>query len=401
MLNFPRQLRQETWCGMTRIGLGLLLLGLTVWPIKAIAEARPGIKPPTTASPDYPHLSFRSQSFGEGPRAYWLFEPTEPKPDKAPVLVFNHGWQAMNPGVYGAWIEHLTRQGHIVIYPRYQADWTTPAEAFLPNALAAVLDALDVLETGPGRVRPDHDQFALIGHSAGGNLAVQMAAVALESGLPTPRAVVAIMPGEVVYQAEPSPSQMPAETLLTVAVGDQDRIVGDYVARRIFNEAVAVPADRKLFVLYRSDRRGPVPIIADHVAPTAALSALDSGEGPLRVLQMGLARRDLLDRFGFWRLTDLTLEAAFSGQSLAEATDDGDLLRDLGRWSTGLVVQPPIVGTDLTSIPRVFPINGAKLIPWQPTEFFRLLFGGSEAEPESASEPIAEIQSQCLLELEP
>lgn len=351
------------------------------------ATARPRVAAPATA---YPHGSFRVQAVGEGPRAYWVFEPDEPRPDRAPVVVFNHGWMAMNPGVYGAWIEHLARRGFVVIFPRYQSDWSTRPTEFLPNALAAVRDALDVLETAPDRVRPDRERFALIGHSAGGNLAAQMAAIARVAGLPTPRAVLAIMPGEVMHQPEPSPSAIPAETLLVVAAGDQDRVVGDFVARQLFAGATAVPPERKLFVLYRTDRRGPVPMVADHVAPTAKLPRLDSGDGPLRPMQMSLARLDLLDRFGFWRLADLTLDAAFAGRSLAEATRGGELLRDLGRWSTGLVVTPPVVGTDLAAIPKVFPANGAKLIPWQPAEFFRQLLSEGGPGPEVA--PVADTE---------
>ena len=48
-----------------------------------------------------------------------------PTPEVAPVVVFNHGWFAVNPGVYGAWIEHMVRKGRIVIAPRYQRDWST------------------------------------------------------------------------------------------------------------------------------------------------------------------------------------------------------------------------------------------------------------------------------------
>ena len=66
----------------------------------------------------------------------------------------------MNPGVYGAWIEHLVRSGQIVIYPRYM-DVDTPVPDYLPNAVAGIVDALGVLEivprareAGPLAVRP-------------------------------------------------------------------------------------------------------------------------------------------------------------------------------------------------------------------------------------------------------
>ena len=116
-----------------------------------------------------PHRGVKRYEIGQGPRSYWIFEPDEPKPDgRAPVVVFLHGWFAVNPGFYGAWIDHLVRDGRIVIFPRYQNDVGTMPQDFLPNALAAIRDALGVLHDGVGHVRPDPARFALIGHSAGG-----------------------------------------------------------------------------------------------------------------------------------------------------------------------------------------------------------------------------------------
>ena len=114
--------------------------------------------------------------------------------DRAPVVVFLHGWFAVNPGFYGAWIDHLVRDGKIVIFPRYQNDVGTLPQDFLPNALAAIRDALGVLHDGVGHVRPDPSRFALIGHSAGGNLAAQIAAVAADphADLPLPQALVIV-----------------------------------------------------------------------------------------------------------------------------------------------------------------------------------------------------------------
>ena len=175
-----------------------------------VVAAVPGL----SVKVNYPHRSVRRSEFGQGGKAYWLFEPAEPKPRSAPVVVLNHGWLAVNPGAYGAWISHLARSGKIVIFPRYQAAALTPPRDFLPNAIEAVHDALEVLDTGRGRVRPDLSKFALIGHSAGANLAAQMAAVAQENHLPIPRAVIAMMPGEVRAFRDPKLSQIPSKTLL-------------------------------------------------------------------------------------------------------------------------------------------------------------------------------------------
>ena len=314
----------------------------------------------------YPHKTFQRKEFGWGATSYWLFEPADPKPESAPVVVFNHGWLAVNPGAYGAWIEHLARSGKIVIYPRYQTDALTHPADFLSNALAAVTDALDVLDTAPGHVRPDRSKFAVIGHSAGGNLAAQMAAVASDVRLPMPRAVIALMPGEVQPSREPDLARIPANTILVVTVAEDDRVVGDARGREIFTLARAIPRERKKFVFYRSDHHGTPRLIAHHLAPTAHHAGIDSGDGMFLGFQKNNAELNAFDTAGFWRLADATLAAAFTGKTLDEATGRGALFRHLGYWSDGQPVERPIVGDDLSVMPRVSPFNGARLVKWSP-----------------------------------
>jgi dienelactone hydrolase len=343
-------------------GVGIALLTALVTTARA-ADPPPGDR---SIPALYSHQSVRRQEYGAGARSYWIFEPADPTPERAPVVVFHHGWLAVNPAAYGAWIDHLVRRGHIVIFPRYQHDWNTKPADFLPNALAAVHDAFDVLETSPKHIRPDRARFALIGHSAGGNLSAQMAAVARESGLPPPRAVIALMPGEVQPIREPRLEQIPATTLLVVAAAENDRVVGDVRARQIFSETSAIPPSRKKYILYLTDLHGHPRLVADHLSPTAAYRGFDTGDGVLRGFQMSRAEVNAFDRAGFWRLADITLAAAFAGQTLDEATDRGELFRHLGYWSDGRAVNRPIVGDDLSTIPRVFPTNGLRLIKWTP-----------------------------------
>jgi pimeloyl-ACP methyl ester carboxylesterase len=313
-----------------------------------------------------PHHGVKRFEIGQGPRSYFIFEPDKPKPEeKAPVVVFLHGWFAVNPGFYGAWIDHLVRDGRIVVFPRYQNDVGTMPQDFLPNSLAAIRDALGVLHDGVGHVRPDTGRFALIGHSAGANLAAQIAAVSADphSAIPVPQAVITLMPGEIIPMPEPKLSLMPATTLLIVVVGDEDLVVGDLRGRQIFAEATGIPRSRKRFILFRSDRHGFPPLIAEHTSPTGVHARLDSGEGIFRSFQMSLCDVNALDRAGFWRIADLTLEAAFSGKTLEDITRDPEQFRHLGYWSDGRKVNSPIVGDDLSAIPRVVPANGLRFFP--------------------------------------
>lgn len=346
-------------------------------------ESGSGPEKTEVEGPTPPHGGVRRFEIGQGPRSYWLFEPDRPKPDSAPVVVFLHGWFSVNPGFYGAWIDHLVRNGHVVIFPRYQNDVGTLPKDFLPNAMAAIHDALGVLSVGSDRgmahVRPDTRRFALIGHSAGANLAAQVAALATDphAALPMPRALLAIMPGEVLPRRHPTLDRIPAATLMVVAVGDEDIVVGDQRGREIFAEAAAIPSSRKRFILFRSDRHGYPPLVAEHMAPTGTDQKLDNGEGILRGLQLSMGEVNALDRAGFWRIADLTLRAAFDGRTLDDVAGDPEKFRHLGYWSDGRRVTAPIVGTDLDAIPRVVPGNGLKLFPWSNLRRVALDAGGS------------------------
>jgi acetyl esterase/lipase len=277
-----------------------------------------------------------------------------------------HGWFAVNPGFYGAWIDHLVRHGQIVIFPRYQNDVGTLPQDFLPNALASVRDGLAALTAGVGHVRPDTTRFALIGHSAGGNLAAQIAAVASDphAEIPSPRALCVVMPGELIPSRQPSLDRIPGSTLLLVIVGEEDLVVGDLRARQIFTGATSIPRARRRFVLFRSDRHGFPPLIADHTAPTGVNHRLDNGEGVFRSLQKSFGDVNALDRAGFWRMTDMTLEAAYDGKTLDDVTRDLERFRHLGYWSDGRRVIPPIVSDDLSEVPRVKLGNGLRIFPF-------------------------------------
>src|SRR6185503_3590029 len=197
------------------------------------------------------HSSVIKNRYGKGGTEYWIYEPDSPKPRTAPVIVFLHGWGGMNPLYYGAWIDHLVKRGNILIYPRYQARLLTPITEFTPNTLAAIKDAIERLQTEPGHVKADLNKFATVGHSVGGILAASVAALASESGLPQVRAVMSVEPGITEAPINiplADLKKIPAETLLLAIAGDQDTLVRDVDAKRVYYESTRVPASNKDYV---------------------------------------------------------------------------------------------------------------------------------------------------------
>ena len=209
---------------------------------------------------------------GSGPRGAAIFRPLDasaagraraaaapapPAPPVAgPVVVFLHGWRAVDPASYGSWIAHLVRAGATVIYPAYQAapfeDTTSP----LPNTLVALRLAFERVHAARGRV-------VVVGHSAGGALAADYAASAQTAGLPVPAAVFSIYPGRslrgiALRIPAVSARNIPAGTRVLAYAGARDRVVGSATARAIVRTATRARASLRII---------RDPRVADHGAP--------------------------------------------------------------------------------------------------------------------------------------
>lgn len=336
--------------------------------------ARPPTPPPQPregpGGATYPHAGVTVARGGDGEREYWVFEPAHPRPGRAPVVVMLHGWGAMLPDPYAAWIDHLVRRGNIVVYPRYQTSLATMPSTMTGHALEAVRAALIRLAVEPGRVRPRIDRLAVIGHSLGGVLAANLAVLAARGELPPVRALMVVQPGDPphtnLWFARSQPSimedyvQVDPSMLALVVVGDMDRTVGDATARVIFRELGVTPANKN-YVVVRSDTHGQPPLLADHYAPTAVLPAQTGARQDVAVTpewmqsalltlygvatgRPGLEQRvgppDALDYYGFWKLLDGLMDAAFYLRNRDVALGGTPQQTSMGTWSDGVPVRP-------------------------------------------------------------
>lgn len=292
---------------------------------------------------DYAHQAVVSKLCGKGGKAYWLFEPSSPVPDRAPLIVFNHGWILMEPRHYDAWIEHLVKRGNIVVFPRYQNSMFTSPTKFAPNAAAAIKDAIQQLNSEAGHVRPDLNRFAMAGHSMGGIISANLAALWREMGLPQPKAVMCAEPGGTRSYAGwlggklEDLSRIAPETLLLCVAGDRDSMVGSAEAKRIFKETTQVPATNKNFVVLQSDSHGKPALVADHFAVCAPLP-VKRDERVSFFVKLAHAP-NALDYRGTWKLFDALCDAAFYGKNRQFALGNTPEQRFMGHWSDGIPVK--------------------------------------------------------------
>jgi len=334
--------------------IAIFLLGITRI---ALADA-PTPPPQPTSGPggsDYPFADMVMHRYGDGDAEYWIFEPAQPTPKSAPVIIFNHGWSAMTPNTYGAWIKHLARRGNIVIYPRYQASLRTPMMAFTPNAIGAVKDALAELQNGT-HVQPELNHVAIVGHSMGGAITPNMVATAVENGLPIPKAICCVEADNHVtgnpsiHMPVADFSKISADTLMLVIVGDQDQTAGDLTGKMIFDTLTQIPETKKNFVTLVSDDHGIPPLVANHLAPIA-LEIVDPGaEQAAATTRLQLMRRmeensvDAMDFYGTWKLFDGLTDAAFYGKNIQYALGNTPEQRFMDKWSDGTPVKELKVG---------------------------------------------------------
>ena len=348
--------------------LALILFSLTAFSFQKPAAPAPQPTPPVQPSTgpggkQYTHVKVTKTRYEKGNDEYWIFEPDSPKPSSAPLIVFMHGWGGMNPMYYGAWLDHLVKRGNIVVYPRYQASLITPIQDFIPSTVGAIKHAISRLQTEPGHVKPDLNKFAVVGHSVGGLLAASVAALASESKLPQVRAVMSVEPGissPPINIPVADFKNIPAETLLLAIAGDQDTLVKDTDAKRIYYESTKVPADNKDFIMMVTDAHGTPSLQASHRAPTAMDRSYDNGEGvsggPANPGRVGnsssrptgtssQSRRletmmiNALDFYGTWKLFDALCDAAFYGKNREYALGNTKQQRFMGVWSDGVPVK--------------------------------------------------------------
>ena len=193
-------------------------------------------------------------SVGRGARRATIFRRPAAAGAAGPVVVFLHGWLAVDPAFYAPWIAHLVRRGATVIYPTYQEAPYLDTVSPLPNTLVALRLAFERVPVAPGRL-------VVAGHSAGGALAADYAASARAAGLPVPAVVFSAYPGRslrgIPLRIPPvSAHNIAAGTKVYVLAGSDDRVVGTRTARTIARTATRAAVTLRLVRDPRADDHG-------------------------------------------------------------------------------------------------------------------------------------------------
>jgi len=257
----------------------------------------------------------------------WCFVPDKLKNGaSAPGVIFLHGYTAVDPETYYGHIEHLLKQGYIVIFPVYQisggmgSSQDLDQTVMLSRAIDSVKKALDAL--GPA---VETGSLTAYGHSLGGLFAFCWAGA---GGPPVRRIVMADanmdpstgIPAFVIkfvtlidYTDPAYGPEVKVPVLLLWGNGDTDTATFSQ-QQQAYDLMVNAPA--KVLYAAQSDCHGLPRLTASHAAPISPLNE-----------RTGETQQDALD----YRFFYSALDAALDGQDLVTFA--------MGNWSDGTPVK--------------------------------------------------------------
>jgi hypothetical protein len=290
---------------------------------------------------DYSNRGFRVSSGGSGADAWYVFEPTRPRPKKAPLAIVMHGYYeyAGYDSMYEL-IRHTVRKGNIVIYPRWQTAVATPCpgpvdiEPCIKSSTHAIRGALAHLRARPRlRVQPDIERTSYFGFSFGGIITANLTNRYRKLHLPKPRAIWLEDPhdGGLTGTDEPAvddslrgiPATAKVECHSSAGGVISDPLMTNASCNAVFPKLGHIPKRNKDLVLTRPDSHGTPPLSAPHGVCAARKGGADA-----------------YDWNFCWKAWDGLRDCAYYGRSCRYALGNTPQHRSNGRWSDGVPIAP-------------------------------------------------------------
>jgi dienelactone hydrolase len=289
---------------------------------------------------------------GTGETRAYVFRPEARQLSNLPLVLFMHGWRGTNPKNFGGLIDLLVRSGAVVIYPVYQAegDKTSP-QKITANAAQGVRAALDILKQSHPQLI-DQEKTLYWGFSMGASIATNFALSHTELGVPAPRAMVLVAPGDayhVVRGSESAPIVARLESLPTtlpvfLVTGAADTSIGVPTARAWAARVCHLPRSHRTLLLLPSHADSGQQISSAHGSPGAPDSRFDFPDATAPVPGRIAGREgfeasgslNVLDFYGYWRITmamfDHVAGGPYPGALFTPGSPEN---RFLGVWPSG------------------------------------------------------------------
>jgi dienelactone hydrolase len=302
------------------------------------------------------HAAVEAIAVGEGADKVYIFLPEQPALNgPAPIVFLHHGWGGMDPLNFGALIDHLTREGQIVVYPVYQTSTQDAPQNIVEHAVQSDLYALSAIHHAHLSIDPRRVLY--VGYSMGAAISLDIAIEHHHFGLPAPKAMVLMAPGDspaVATGAEARSiigplAQISPDLPIAILTGAEDTSIGLPTARRIFAQICQVRPDRRILMVLPGDTHDGVTVHARHGSPGAPDPRYDfplSSDDFNKVIPgqnsfFTSVSLNQLDFYGYWKVIDamvMSLQAGSLPSVVFGHGNPGQLY--LGDWPDGSLYPP-------------------------------------------------------------
>ncbi len=288
---------------------------------------------------------------GEGAQRVYIFLPQAPAlTGPVPVVFFHHGWLGMDPLNYGALIDHLVREGNVVVYPVYQQSGATSPQGIVETAALADRRGLAVMAAHG--LTPDHRKILYFGYSMGAAISLDLALEPDRYGLPPPDALLLLAPGDAPAVATGPAGRsiirnvrlLPRTLPIAMMTGAEDTQIGLPTARALMAKLCRAAPGRRVLMVLPGDSHDGVTVHARHGAPGAPDPRYDFPltDENFPVLLPGQPQYAVspslnqLDFYGFWKVADALLDSFVTGQPPSDVFGNGTPAQlYLGTWPEG------------------------------------------------------------------
>ncbi len=337
-----------------------------VWMMLALPGAAPALAQAASLAQIYgkaallarqSHGGVEILASGQGSARVYVFLPERPALARGavPVVFFHHGWQGMNPVNFGALIDHLAREGNVVVYPVYQRSAATSPQVVVARAADADRRAVAMLVARGWRV--NKSRVLYVGYSMGAAISLDFAIARGHYGVPAPRAMVLLAPGDAPDVATGPAGRsiigdlrrLPPNLPIAVMAGAEDTSIGLPTARALFKRMCGVRADRRVLMVLPGASHDGVVVHSEHGSPGAPDPRYNYALSDQAFPQFLPGRPGFpesvslnqLDFFGFWKVID-AMAMGLAERKLPSVVfnpaNPGQ--RYLGRWADGTAFPP-------------------------------------------------------------
>ncbi len=271
----------------------------------------------------------------DGTKAWVFFPELLKNGNSAPVVVYLHGYSATNPIIYQGHIDHLVKQGVIVIYPQFSLTGVTGAltdldqNMMLERAIVIVQNAFSIPVIAE---HAEMENITLVSHSLGG-----MLSLCWEAGDGVQVKNMVLLHPNISNDAIPDFVEnyfdiitLDYETLalsttcpVIIIGGADDTIAMPEHVQAAYDSLINAPS--RVYYEVQTDDYGFPSLSSDHIGPLQfGITAGDDGK-------LGFVSENAIDYRVYYAAVDAAID------------DQTHIAFDMGEWKDGTLVVPVVL----------------------------------------------------------